>query len=205
MEALRRKFPHHRIAEALRRRPNYHEALGIAQRFLVQGKIWLIGGQVYRTAAAMLYGRSMVNHYDFDFLLEQSSDNHNLQIPGWQRLRTGLGGIRLQRDTQQIDIVDLARAVHPADVSQVPHMSAQGKLESYLRYVPLTVQSIVYDTQTEKVHGQVGMQALFARSVAVLNLSNCQSHCHRHGFSPQEYIQQKAQTLGFQALPVENQ
>lgn len=200
MEAHRKRFPHHCVAEALRLRPDYHEALGIAQRFLVRGNVWLIGGQVYRTAASVLYDRPVVQSYDFDFLLECPNQQDLPSVPGWRRLRTGMGGIRLQRGTQQIDIVALADAVHPNDKMRLARMSTPDRVESYLGYVPLTVQSIVYNIDLEVVYGAIGTRALLEQTVALNNNENCSTYCARHGMTIPEFINRKAESLGFRAI-----
>jgi len=126
---------------------------------LSTGRRWLIGGRVYRTIAAELYGTPM-KESDFDFLVENS---RCAVVPGWAIERNRHNGVKLRRGKDSIDIMSL-QTYEPFDVLDVPRT-----IESFLDCVPFTIQSIAYDLQERKIIGDVGIAALMNQKVEVHN------------------------------------
>lgn len=189
------------LASVLANDKDYHEALEIVRRSTSGGHIWLIGGQVYRRIVQQLYHQPIANNYDFDFIIERPVQTNLFQVPpGWCVTRTGAGGIRLLWDSKQIDIAQLDQSVNPAESDQVSAMNTDDKISSYFRRTPLTVQAVAYDVDSGTLLGDAGKKSIMEQAVTINNLVECQASCRRHNVTVDDYIQQKAGSLGFRVV-----
>jgi hypothetical protein len=152
-------------------------------------RVWLIGGMVYRTMAAVLYGSSMPD-VDYDFLV----DTDVSKVPdGWQMRRNRYGNPKFTKSDLEVDIVPL-HTVH-----SILMRGLEPTIENYLSGTPLTVQSIAYALNEQKILGSVGMQAVLSRTVAVNNTEQLIYCAQKIGLSARELLEQKAQSMGFTA------
>lgn len=163
-----------------------------------QGRIWIIGGFVYKSLAKKLYGKPEAQSKDYDFIVEQP--NPRIELPdGWVLTRNRFGNSKFVGDFQ-IDFVPL-RMVYSILRGKIP-----ATIENYLNGVPLNVQSIAYDANEERVIGEVGISALESRVVAVHDLKIAEDVVRL--FYPEklkdvnEMIRKKAEELGFDVLYV---
>ncbi len=138
----------------------YQEILGIVRQNS-KGRIWLIGGWVYRTLAHNLYDcESPIK--DFDFIVEK------IKIPlqflrGWQETKTNFGSPRLKKDNVCIDIVPLN------NIYFIKNQSLEPNIENFLNGTPLTIQSIAFDVTDQILIGNIGIKSILNKTVGVNN------------------------------------
>ncbi len=153
------------------------------------GKAWLVGGFVYRTIASQLYGLSNPI-VDFDFIIQDSINDFNLP-PGWRVIINAYGNPKFVNGKKKIDYVPLS------SVYSILRRQVEPTIENYLTGVPLTIQSIAYDVDEEKVIGEIGINAVQKRVVGVNNLPLAEYAAKRKNKSLRAMIQEKADGLGF--------
>lgn len=176
------------------------KALSLAQKNTSSGRLWLIGGQVYRTIIEFLYGIPEKECVDVDIIVELLNTYDKLFVPqGWALTQTSAGSPRFKYRNIQIDLIPLDKAVHPDDIPRVSNLSSDEKILSYLRRTPLNVQSIIYDLVSQKIIGDIGIAAIETQTVAVNCEEKCVNYCSRHNLSVEEFVTQKAIELGFSA------
>src|SRR3990167_4093868 len=138
------------------------EALEIVKRNS-SGKIWLIGGFVYRTITSQLYGLPKPE-VDLDFVVENSVLEFDLP-DGWIVNINRYGNPKLVNGKKKIDYVPL-RNIH-----SIIQRKIEPTIENFLTGVPLTVQSVVYDVNENRVIGEIGINALQRKVVEANNVS----------------------------------
>lgn len=168
---------------------NFSEVLSVV-RANTHGKIWLIGGFIYRNIAAKLYGTVPVIK-DYDFLVGELSEKEFV-CPGWQVNFSTFGSPKLQKGKLSIDIVPLGRLFNVMNKGYEP------VLDTYLKEVSLTVQSIAYDMEQKKLIGEQGIKALLTKTVAVHNKEMLSYYVAKKNLTLEAYIKDKADTLGFE-------
>jgi hypothetical protein len=182
---------------------DFAEALAIAKTNSGGKKIWAIGGLVYRNIVQGLYGRRPNQTYDFDFIVESPVPFEQLSVPSpWRVFRTGLGEPRFVSGRKQLDLVPLDSAATSTGQSygHVTTMTIDKKLESYFRRVPLTVQAVAYDVESQKIVGEIGAGAILDQKIKVNNLDECLSFCQRRRISIREFMTRKGETLQFSVV-----
>lgn len=169
----------------------YYESLSIA-RMNTQGKIWVVGGFVYRTLAARLYGTPLAIK-DMDFLAERLADSMVVPV-GWTRSASTFGSPKFFRGGLFVDIL-------PFDEIRIPmQMPGPPTIEEYLACVTLTVQAIAYDICEQRVIGDIGMQALRTKTVAYNMPKVNKEYFAKKGYTRESYIREKADGLGFRVI-----
>lgn len=165
------------------------------------GRIWLIGGQVYRRLAEQLYGTPCASLHDIDILYERRKAWEDLVVfDEWSLVKTGLGGARFQKGSIQIDAVSLDEAINPWDSSPRSTYSTEEKCVSFLSRAPLTVQSCMLDIGVGLVVGEVGLRAIQERRVDVYHEQECRARCARHNESIEDYCRHMRASLGFEEV-----
>ena len=157
------------------------------------GKIWMIGGGVYRPIAANLYGTPLPA-VDRDFIVEEIKLPFKLP-PGWivGRNRHGNPKFILEGTKRSIDYV-------PIDTTHsIVARGIEPTIENYLSGTPLTVQSVAYDVLSKQVIGDVGLHTISEKRVRVNNYAEAIHGSERKGMTLKEYIQKIADSLGFKA------
>src|SRR3972149_9427711 len=94
------------IKRALERNPNSSEAIEIARRNS-QGKMWIIGGFVYRNIIKEIYGETKEKSFiDIDFLLENVSlERRRIYHPeNWEMSLTRYGKLCFTKNNTSVDI-----------------------------------------------------------------------------------------------------
>jgi hypothetical protein len=164
------------------------EALEIVKKNSA-GKLWLIGGFVYRTITSQLY-RLPKTKVDLDFIVEYPVSNFELPN-GWRIDENRFGNPKLVNDKKQIDYVPLG------NIYSIIQRQIQPTIDNFLKNVPLTVQSIVYNVQENIIIGDVGINALKKRVVEVNDLYFAEYAAKKKNKSLQEMIKEKATELDF--------
>ncbi len=155
------------------------------------GTLYLIGGFVFRNIARALYGTSL-GDYDFDFIVPRLHDE--LVVPkGWSLQRNSFGNPKFIKGDIEVDCVPLN------NVHWIERNGLEEKIENFLSGVPLTVQSIAYDLARKEVFGDVGIDAIRKRTVAVHSIPEAKNYCKLKGISVDELVTQKARSLKFVA------
>ena len=170
---------------------SFNEALEIVRRNS-QGRIWLIGGFVYRTLAHALY-RTPRPPVDLDFIVEVPSSDFILP-PGWSKKENRFGNPKLVNGNKEIDFVPLD------SIHSISSRGLKPTIANYLSGVPLTVQSICFDMSTNSIVGDVGISALKKMEVAINNLEFAEYAAKKKGLALRAMIEKKAVSLGFTPL-----
>lgn len=184
--------------KAIAENSDFQEALDIARLNSLEGKIWLVGGAVFRNIVYSLYNRCRQDAFDFDFILENPVAFNKIEAPrGWDLVKTHFGDPRFAKGEGQVDMFSLYNAVDPVDYPTIDGMTVDEKLESYFRRVPLTIQAIAYDVAEGKVIGDKGIGAILAEEIKINNPQECLNFCRARKISVRHFIQTKAASLGF--------
>lgn len=94
----------------------------------------------------------------------------------------------------QVDYIPL-RSIYSISLRQI-----EPTIEHYLTGVPLTIQSIAYDVDENRIIGEIGIDALQRRLVKVNDLSFAKYYSKKKNKPLQEIIREKADALGFTAI-----
>jgi hypothetical protein len=157
------------------------------------GKIWMIGGGVYRSISANLHGNELPA-VDRDFIVENGMVSFELPS-GWVvgRNRHGNPKFIQEKTNRSIDYVPI-NTIH-----SILARNLAPTIENYLTGTPLNVQSITYDVLSKQVIGDVGLHAISEKRVRVNNYAEAIHGSERKGMTLKEYIQKIADSLGFKA------
>lgn len=166
----------------------FPEALEIVKKNS-SGKIWLIGGFVYKTIASQLYGLPKPK-VDLDFVVEYPVTDFNLPS-GWRADKNRFGNPKLMKGKKQIDYVPLG------NIYSIIQRQIEPTIENFLTGVPLTIQSVAYDVNKNRVIGEIGIDALQRKVVEVNDLHFAEYAAKKKNKSLQSMIQEKADDLGF--------
>lgn len=170
---------------------DYHTALRIVQQNS-RGRIWLVGGFVYRSLAAELY-QTPKSRCDFDFIVEEQEPV--LRLPeGWEERKNSHGNPKLISNGYWIDLIPLRKQWY------FVKQGIQPSIERFLEHTPLTIGSIAYDTVDQKIIGLVGEKALYEKKVAVHDLEAAAYLAQLKGKTIPQLVQEKADSLGFKAV-----
>lgn len=173
---------------AIRANREIEEALNIA-RGNSRGRIWLIGGAVYRSIVGPLYRQSLPVP-DVDIVVEEMTSKLRLP-PGWQKEKNSFGNYKLLKGAQEIDLIPLSTITYFLRKDIYPSM------ENFLSATPLNIQSLFYDLETKRVLGEVGINAILEKCVAVHNVEEAEYYCKLKKISLHDLIHDKARSLGF--------
>jgi hypothetical protein len=176
------------VGESLAKDTFYCDALSIVERNGL-GKVWVIGGTVYRTLAQLLYARPRKSA-DFDFLVEDITDA--IQLPDeWIVGKNRFGNPRWSGWDMSIDLVPLA------NIHSIKRRGLACTIENYLTGVPFTVQSVAYDIQTRQLLGEIGIKAMMSATIAVNNMEEAKQAAILNETTVLALLKAKAKELGF--------
>ncbi len=135
-----------------------YEPIIAAARGMSAGNLYMIGGAVYRSLANALHGSPLPSLKDHDFVADTL-----LPVPdGWTAITNSCGGTKITAP-YAFDIY------HFGQDFQLEHLKLPLTIDSYLRSVPITTQSIAYDVQRQTIIGPVGIDSITHGLVAVNN------------------------------------
>ena len=187
--------------ESIREDKEYQEAINIVLQNSAEGKVWAVGGAVFRNIVSNLYNSKKKTVFDFDFITEIGLEMGKLNIPEKCKLtKTSFGDLRIIKEARQIDIWPLNKAVHSSDQERVSEMSTEEKLESYFKRVPLTVQAIAYDIKNKEITGKEGIKAILNKEIKVNNIKQCLNFCKNRRISIRNFIESRSGDLNFKAF-----
>ena len=180
------------VSRYIKDNTNFQEIFTKIKQICPSEKIWLIGGQVFRPILKEIYDIPFKQSSDFDIITEQKTDPKKLSIfKDWEINQTSLGSPRLTKGEQQIDLIFLDEAVNPKDKDNIKKMFTQDKLSSYLSRVPLNIQSMVFDLDTQEIVGDIGIKAIEDKKIFINNIDECLEFCKRRKISIRNFIDNK--------------
>lgn len=156
------------------------------------GKVWIIGGFVYRGIASQIYGTKFPDGKDFDFLSEKI--NHEIRQDGFEIGRNRFGSFKFKKEGVSIDLVEIRNLYSVVSRGVAPEIS------NYLTGVPLNIQSIAYDLDSNLIIGEVGASAIGERIVRVNDWHFAEYAAEKKGISVEEMIKKKAEELEFRTF-----
>ena len=155
------------------------------------GKIWLVGGFLYKNIASSLYS-SQKSTKDFDLVVEEAKSN--LLLPeGWKITTNHFDGIKFVNGKKKIDFMPLANLYYIKN-NHLSHC-----INNFLEGGGLNIHCLAYDILGEKVVGDVGIKALEDKVISAYNLEMLEYGARLYGKTSNEVIRQKAKELGFKA------
>ena len=167
----------------------YQYALDIIRKNS-EGKIWLIGGFIFRTLVNKLYGCKSPSK-DFDFIVENITKP--LMLPrGWQELETKFGNPKLKKDNIVIDLISLN------NVLSIQRRNLKPSIKNFLSGTPLTIQSIAFDINRQVLIGRIGIYSIKNR---IVGINNREEYDYAVGIYGDPFsVKRFANNLGFKAL-----
>ncbi|MDP3992227.1 MAG: hypothetical protein Q8P79_01825 [Nanoarchaeota archaeon] len=167
------------------------------------GRIWVIGGFVYRPIIKSIYPELKVSEpsqIDIDFLIERSPPERDLYLPeDWNPKITEYGNLYLVKDNMRIDL-NYLRNFH-----SIIRRGLKPEFGHFFTGTPMDVQSIAYDLTDKSagVTGKIGIEAIRDRIVRINNLEEAQyearniSESLKKDFTIEDLVMQKAKELDF--------
>lgn len=152
------------------------------------GRIWIIGGFVYKNLVASLYGGEFYN-YDIDFIVEQRDDVLK-EVAGWQIQTNNYGSQNFVRKNNKMSFTDIHKAIRVSGLKNPT-------IEQFIEETPLNIQSIAYDLEENKLIGKKGIEALLSKTVKINNKQQAEFYAKLKGKELTEIIKEKAKELNF--------
>ena len=171
--------------------PNFREALMVACENS-RGKLWLIGGSVFRTLANIMYGTPIPDKTDFDFVVEELEKTAVCrEKDGWRLELNHYKNPKLIKGDLSVDLVPLAT------VHSIVRRGCEPTIENFLTGTPLNIQSVVYDCARRQIMGEIGIKALQTKTVAVNDPIQATYHAERKNTTVAELLKKYASELHF--------
>ena len=156
-----------------------------------KGKIWIMGGFLYRNLAAALYGGGIYD-YDIDFLVAERNEILK-DVPHWKIELNNYGSQNYVRDGHKMSFTDIRKAIRMSGIRNPT-------VEQFIQETPFTIQSIAYDLEEKQIVGKIGVEALLKRTVGVNDRNQAEFYAKKKGRPLEEILAEKARELGFRAL-----
>ncbi|MBX4196335.1 hypothetical protein KW805_01990 [Candidatus Pacearchaeota archaeon] len=174
--------------------PSWGKALSLARSFAI-GKMWLIGGSVYRTLAHQLYN-SPAPQCDFDFIVEHASKNLGKRSvpPGWIVEKNRHGNPKFLQGDISVDIIPLGH------VGMISSRNLSPTIDNHLAIAPLTIQSIAYNIETHNLMGSIGINALRKKEVGIHDHYHAIYYSYKKGKPLYDLIKETAESLHFKPI-----
>lgn len=176
----------------------FDEFLDIAKHHS-EGRIWIIGGFVYRNIIKEHYGTPYEKRpIDIDFLVEEYAEDIT-RPKGWELGSTSVGDLSFSKgDEYEIALNGLVN-FHSITSRDFPE-----EIQSFYSGTPLNIQSISYDCEERVVEGEFGIDAIERRVIEVNYIKEAQWEAERISkkigkpFSVNDLIRRKADELRFE-------
>lgn len=176
------------LREALKEDPRYEEALNLVRQN-ADGKIWLVGGIVYKNLVNKLDSLHIPVR-DLDFVVERSNDA--MRLPSeWTYHENVFGDTRFVSPNYVIDFIPLPRSYH------IRYKKLEPTIENYLKGASLSVQAIAFDIATGEIVDGGGLESIKKKTISVHNPMVLKYYCNRKDINPNTYIKDRAEQLGF--------
>jgi len=173
---------------------SFWQAVDIARKNS-SGKMWLIGGYLYKNLAHYLYG-SKRSTKDFDLVVERANEDLVLSR-GWHFTTNRFDNPKFSNGKLEFDFIPLEKIYY------IVANGLEPSIENYFDGAPLNIHCFAYDIDERKVFGEVGVRALEERVVKVHNLNMLKYGAEKYNMTVNEMIKEKAEELGFKAEFVE--
>jgi hypothetical protein len=172
---------------SIKNEDHFSEALSIIKENS-SGGIWLIGGFVYRSIVNELYGIPNPK-VDYDFIVENPTE---IKLPlNWKHIKNKFNNPKFTNGIYEIDCVPL-RNIH-----SIIRRKLEPSINNYLTGTPLNIQSIAYDCINKKIIGDIGIDAIERKAVAINNLKEAKHYAQIKKISLEDFIKEKAESLRF--------
>lgn len=152
-----------------------------------KGKIWIIGGFLYRNLANALYGGETYN-YDIDFIVEEKNDNLK-EVTGWEIHLNNYGNKNYVREKNRMSFTDMKKIIR---VSGIRVMT----IFDYLKETPFDIQSIAYDLEENEIIGEKGIQAL-NKTIKINSKEQADFYVKAKNRDLKDVISEKSKELNF--------
>ncbi len=170
---------------------NYHEFKEAVEiiRKSSKGKAWLIGGFVFRSIIQDLYGIPMSKDVDLDFIIEKPAE---IKVPtNWKIGKNSYNNPKLIGPNYEIDYVPLN------NIHSIIRRGLDPTIENFLSGTPLNIQSIAYDIIDNAVVGNIGIQSISQKVIAVNNLEQAEHRAKLKGITLADLITDISNQLKF--------
>lgn len=157
-----------------------------------KGKIWIVGGYVYRNLIASLYGGEPYN-FDIDFIVEERSD-HLKEVSGWWIETNNYGSQNYVRNGNKMSLIDIRKVLRVSG-------RVDPIIEKVIDGTPLNIQSIAYDMAENKIIGEKGIKAISSKIIKINNVEQADFYARRKGKKIEEIIETKIRELNFPRIP----
>ena len=186
---------------------HWNEAWDIA-RSNSKGKVWLVGGKVYRTLTEIMFGTPAgAQGCDFDFITAKATWFNHVPAKWYVVVNDDYGETRINPYTtdktehawryfregrQLLDLLTFGRATQAG---------FEASLDGYFKSVPLDVQAVALDVENRQLSGP-GLKAICRRVLGVNNLKQAEGAAKRASLTLSAFVEARALSLGFQASTV---
>jgi len=154
-----------------------------------QGKIWIMGGFVYKNLASALYG-TLPYEYDIDFVVEHKNKELK-KVDGWNIEINSYDNPNYVRDTHRMSFTDIHNTIRVSGIKP-PTM------EDFIFDTPLDIQSIAYDITDNILIGKIGIKALQEKIIRINNIAQAEFYAKRKNKTVKQLMNEKAEELGFE-------
>ncbi len=137
----------------------------ITEKLLPASKtLYLVGGSLYRNLVRELYGINHQCYYDIDFLaedveLDKLPSNWIVEKYRPRDLAEGCIGYRIKTGKSIFDLSLLKNHASSIMTNSSPSIG------TYLRFVPLSIQSIAYDFDNKRLLGDIGIRSILDKKI----------------------------------------
>ena len=177
------------VKERILEDEGFKEALEIT-RINSSGKIWLIGGFLYKNLVDALYGTCSKPAKDFDLIVEKA--NKRIVLPvGWKKKMNNFGNPRFFNGELEIDFIPLE------SIYYIKRNKLEPRIENFLVGVPLNIHFLVYDIFKKEIFGDIGIKALEEKVVKVYNKKMADCCARKYNKTADAMVKEKAEALGF--------
>lgn len=180
------------LSRHLSKSASFHKALFIVKKNS-RGRVWLIGGGVFRSLASLLYGIKLPPGTDFDFIVEYGNEFPKLE-KGWIMERNRHGNPKFRNGSLSVDVVTL-KTVH-----SIRRRRLHYSIKNYLSGVPMTIQSFAYEIYRKKLVGNVGLDSLMTKTIRINNKAEYQYSSQIKGYRRYDYLRKVARSMKFKAV-----
>jgi hypothetical protein len=154
-----------------------------------KGKIWVIGGYVYKNIINSINNIDKIYNYDIDFIVEERN-NDLKEVSGWRIETNNYGSQNYVRDGNKMSFTDIHKAVRVSGLKKLT-------IDQFIEETPLNIQSIAYDLQENKLIGEKGIDALISKSLKVNNPEQAKFYAERKDKKVEDILKEKKYELGW--------
>ncbi|MGD9276765.1 MAG: hypothetical protein PVJ67_06355 [Candidatus Pacearchaeota archaeon] len=154
-----------------------------------KGKIWLIGGAVYKSLAKLMHSKKPAVPKDYDFIVEEVAMSENNQE--WIVTKNGSGNPKFKNGKIAGDLVPLN------SLDFLMRIGLETNMKNFLETSPLDVTAIAYDTKEKKLIGKTGLSALKKGKIKVLNKEHMDAWAKAKNRGSPELIKKLAEEIEF--------